>query len=47
MTRIKKLLSISFPKMIGGSAVLGELEPDIYEILLENVSKEIQRVMRT
>lgn len=47
MTRIKKLLSISFPKMIGGSAVLGELEPDIYDTLLENVNKEIQRVMRT
>jgi len=46
MTRIKKLLSISFPKMVGGSAVLGELEPDIYETLLENVSKEIQRVMK-
>ena len=47
MTRLKKLLSISFPKMVGGSAVLGELAPDIYDTLLENVNKEIRRVMRT
>lgn len=46
MTRLKKLLSISFPKMVGGSAVLGELEPDIYETLLANVSREIERVMK-
>lgn len=47
MTRLKKLLSISFPKMVGGSAVLGELGPSIYDTLLENVNKEIRRVMRT
>ena len=47
MTRVKKLLSISFPKMVGGSAVLGALAPDIYDTLLENVNKEIRRVMRT
>ncbi|MCM1236700.1 MAG: hypothetical protein NC489_42030 [Ruminococcus flavefaciens] len=47
MTRIKKLLSISFPNMVGGTAVFGELAPTIYDTLLENVSKEIQRVMRT
>lgn len=47
MTRVKKLLSISFPKMVGGSAVLGELGPSIYDTLLENVNKEIRRVMRT
>ena len=47
MTRLKKLLSISFPKMVGGSAVLGALAPDIYDTLLENVNKEIRRVMRT
>ena len=46
MTRIKKLLSVSFPKMMGGSAVMGELGPGIYETLLENVEKELQRVMR-
>lgn len=46
MTRLKKLLSISFPKMVGGSAVLGELEPDIYDTLLANVSREIERVMK-
>ena len=46
MTRLKKLLSISFPKMVGGSAVLGELEPDIYETLLANIIREIERVMK-
>ena len=46
VTRIKKLLSISFPKMVGGSAVLGELEPDIYDTLLANVIREIERVMK-
>ena len=46
MTRLKKLLSISFPKMVGGSAVLGELETDIYETLLANVIREIERVMK-
>lgn len=46
MTRIKKLLSISFPKMVGGSAVLGELGPSIYDALLENVNREIRRVMQ-
>lgn len=46
MTRLKKLLSISFPYMVGGSAVLGELEPDIYDTLLANVSREIERVMK-
>ena len=46
MTLLKKLLSISFPKMVGGSAVLGELEPDIYETLLANVIREIERVMK-
>lgn len=46
MTRLKKLLSISFPKMMGGSAVMGELGPGIYETLLENVEKELQRVMK-
>lgn len=47
MTRIKKLLSISFPKMVGGPAVLGELEPDIYDTLLENVNREIRKVLQT
>ncbi len=46
MTRLKKLLSISFPKMMGGSAVMGELGPGIYDTLLENVEKELQRVMK-
>lgn len=47
MTRLKMLLSISSPKMVGSSAVLGELGPSIYDTLLENVNKEIRRVMRT
>lgn len=46
MTRIKKLLSMSFPKMVGSSAVFGELGPDIYDTLIENVNKEIRRVMQ-
>lgn len=47
MTRIKKLLSISHPQMVGSSAVYGSLGLDIYDTLLENVNKEIRRVMRT
>lgn len=47
VTRIKKLLSISFPKMVGGPAVLGELAPSIYDTLIENVNREIRRVMRS
>lgn len=46
MTRIKKLLSISFPKMVGGSAVFGESLPDIYDNLLANISREIERVLK-
>ena len=47
LTRIKKLLSISHPQMVGSSAVYGSLGLDIYDTLLENVNKEIRRVMRT
>lgn len=46
MTRLKKLLSISFPKMVGGSAVFGECLPDIYDNLLANISREIERVLK-
>lgn len=46
MTRIKKLLSISFPKMVGGPAVFGECLPDIYDNLLANISREIERVLK-
>lgn len=45
LTRLKKLLSISFPKMVGGSAVYGELLPDIYDNLMTNINKEIERVL--
>ena len=45
MTRIKKLLALSFPKMIGGEKVYGELAPSIYEDLQENIRKEIQKVV--
>ncbi len=45
VTRLKKLLAISFPKMIGGEKVYGELAPSIYEDLQENIRKEIQKVV--
>lgn len=45
MTKIKKLLSLSYPHM--GSSVMGDLGVEIYDTLLENVNKEIRRVMRT
>ncbi len=46
MTRIKKLLSISLPQMMGGSKVLSEIEPTIYDHLLDNVNREIERVLK-
>lgn len=45
MTAIKSLLSISYPKMVGGEKVYGELAPEIYENLMENVQKEIRKVL--
>lgn len=45
MTAIKSLLSISYPKMVGGERVYGELAPEIYENLMENVQKEIRKVL--
>lgn len=40
MTRIKKLLSISAPKMVGDERrVFGELRPVIYESVLSNIGK--------
>lgn len=48
MTQIKKLLSISAPKMIGDEKrVFGVLRPKIYENLMENIQKEIQKVVKT
>lgn len=46
LTRLKKLLSISFPKMVGGSAVYGEALPDIYDNLIANINREIERVLK-
>lgn len=45
MTRIKKLLSVSFPKMVGGSNVLGEIGPGIMDDLKKNIQIEIQKVL--
>lgn len=45
MTRIKKLLSISFPKMVGGSKVLGEIGPSIMDELKKNIQIEIRKVL--
>ncbi len=45
MTRIKKLLSVSFPKMVGGSSVLGEIGPGILDELKRNIQIEIQKVL--
>lgn len=45
MTAIKSLLSISFPKMVGGEKVYGALAPEIYENLMENLQKEIRKVL--
>lgn len=48
MTQIKKLLSISAPKMIGDEKkVLGVLRPKIYENLAENIQKEIDKVVNS
>ena len=48
MTQIKKLLSVSAPKMIGDEKrVLGVLRPKIYENLMENIQKEIDKVVRS
>lgn len=45
MTAIKSLLSISYPKMVGGEKVYGALAPEIYENLMENLQKEIRKVL--
>lgn len=46
VTRLKKLLSISFPKMVGGSSVIGELGTSILDTLQENIQKEIEKVLK-
>lgn len=46
MTQIKKLLSISAPKMIGDEKkVFGVLRPEIYSTLMDNIRKEIDKVV--
>ena len=46
MTQIKKLLSVSAPKMIGDERrVLGILRPKIYDNLMENIQREIDKVV--
>ena len=46
MTQIKKLLSISAPKMIGDEKkVFGVLRPEIYGNLMENIRREIDKVV--
>ncbi len=46
MTQIKKLLSISAPKMIGDEKkVYGVLRPEIYANLAKNIQKEINKVV--
>ena len=48
MTQIKKLLSVSAPKMIGDEKrVLGILRPKIYDNLMDNIQKEINKVVNS
>jgi hypothetical protein len=45
---IRKLLSNSIPKMIGNQErVFGVVEPDIYDNLMDNVMKEIKKVLKS
>lgn len=44
---IKKLLSNSVPKMVGSQErVYGIIEPQIYDTLIENIQKEIQKAVK-
>ena len=44
---IKKLLSNSIPTMVGSQdRVLGVMEPEIYDDLMDNIIKEIRRVTK-
>lgn len=45
---IKKLLSNSIPKMIGSQdRVFGVIEPEIYDNLMDNIKKEIDKVVKS
>lgn len=47
VTRIKKLLSVSVPQMVGDQErVLGVVEPHIYSNLMSNIQKEITKVLK-
>lgn len=46
VTRLKKLLSISFPKMVGGTKVYGEIAPSIHDNLQEIIRNEIAKVLK-
>ncbi len=44
---IKKLLSNSIPKMVGNEdRVLGVVEPDIYDDLMDNILTQIKKVLK-
>ena len=43
---IKKLLSNSVPKMIGGQQVYDVVEPEIYDDLMANIQAEIKKVLK-
>lgn len=44
---LKKLLSNSIPKMVGSQRrVYGIVEPEIYDNLMENIQKEIRKVLK-
>lgn len=45
MTKIKELMSVSYPIMVGGTKVLGEIAPGILENLKENIQIEIRKVL--
>lgn len=45
MTRIKELMSVSFPIMVGGTKVLGEIAPGILADLKKNIQIEIRKVL--
>lgn len=46
ITRLKKLLSNSIPKMVGSQEnVYGVVEPKIYAHLLESIQKEVNKVL--
>ena len=46
ITRLKKMLSVSIPAMVGNQAeVYGVVEPKIYAHLLDSIQKEVNKVL--